>query len=426
MTLLSTIFYNNIDTNNFCLNKPKQNRDITINIDVSNEEGYFCYFYFSRLNLKSGYDYKIKFKLFKEILENIFLTETLKTNIINIFCKLQRVFFSLSKFTYIWKYKRATIKVNDDLSLNTIDITKKNIFVLFQDNSKYLFVSNDLINIINKNLSNSPGFFAEPLTIKNPYNNIVLNNSTLYNIYFFLKFRVCNVPILFELFFKSNFNLKNFVYDDECIIRNINIDNYVKFSDNKTLHNQIKYMLNENIDIMHKIIVHKDFPKNLLIKIFRPYLYLYISSKFQILGTIKRHNSNKILRNKLHDFAKFNPLFGRKKLNINRKFGKIKGPLSLEYNDKHINFYNPQIFKEYQEDFELDEITESDEASESESDEATESIQESIQESNLQRQFYIEDDDDTEEDDAEEDAEEDVENEDAEEDDNYSNDDTIN
>ena len=71
----------------------------------------------------------------------------------------------------------------------------------------------------------------------------------------------------------------------------------------------------------------------------RPYLHLFITYKFQIVGTTKKQNSLSILRKKLHDFAKFNPLFGRQIVKVNKIFGKISGPVSFEYNDKHINFY---------------------------------------------------------------------------------------
>jgi len=338
MTLLSNIFKNNETIcNYFNKNKNKILYDLTINIEVSEEEGFFCYYYFSNFYFRK---FDEKLKIFKELNDNIFINDELKINLQNIFCKLQKTYFAFLKIYYLWKYKKAVIQVNHDLSLNPIDINKKNVFILFQENSKYLFTSNDLINIINTNLSNSPGFFCNPLSTKNPYNNIILSHCDLYNIYFFLKYKVCNLPILFELFFKSNFDLKEFAYHNECVIRSIKIDNFVKSSDNDTLYKSILKMIKENSDIMHKIKIDKDFPKDLLIKIMRPYLNLYIISKFFIIGTDKRNLSLLFLRKKIYKFAKFNPNFGRKKLKINEIFGRIIGASEIIFDDRHINFYN--------------------------------------------------------------------------------------
>ena len=365
MPLLSEILNKHIDSDKFFDNK--ENFEITINIEVLDEEGYFCYYYFSRLYYnKEGI--KCKLRIFKEIEDNIFLVKNVKKNLQNIFCKLQKVYYGFAKLAYLWRYKKATYKVTDDLSLNPIDIHKKNVFVLFQNNSKYLFVANDLINIINTNLSHSPNFFCDPLWIKNPYNNIELSSTDLYNIYFFLKLKMCNVPILFELFFKSKFCLKLFAYDNECVIRSIKIDDYVKSSDNPTLYKSIMVMLSTHKNIMHNIKIDKEFPRELLIKIMRPYLHLYITSKYAIIGTEKRYIAGMLLKKKLHDFAKFNPLFGRKKIITNHFFNRML-PISVTFNDNHIDFYKePEPEPEPEPEFDF-EYEESDNVVDSEDDE---------------------------------------------------------
>jgi len=50
--------------------------------------------------------------------------------------------------------------------LNPLNIYDKNTFILIQNKSKYLFSVNDLVSIIETALSNSPNFFAEPLSPK--------------------------------------------------------------------------------------------------------------------------------------------------------------------------------------------------------------------------------------------------------------------
>ena len=92
----------------------------------------------------------------------------------------------------------------------------------------------------------------------------------------------------------------------------------------------------------------------------RPYLHLYITSKYAVVGTEKKYISAIILKKKLHDFAKFNPLFGRKKIITNHFFNKIL-PISVTFNDKHIDFYKepepepePEFNFEYEESSDID------------------------------------------------------------------------
>jgi len=334
MPLLSEILNEHIHATNFLYKR--EGIDFVINIEVSEELGYYFYFYFSRI-YSDGI--KNRLKILKELDDNIFINESLKLQLQEIFCKIQKTYYSFSKLAYIWRYKTSKILVDNDLSLNPIDINKKNVFVLFQNNSRYLFTTNDLINIINTNLSNSPNFFCNPLWPKNPYNNILFSNADFYNIYFFLKFKVYNVPLLLELFFKSNFNLTDFAFHNECVIRSFKIDNYVKSSDNDTLYKNITKMMSENIDITNNIKISPEFPKDLLVQIMRPYLHLYIISKFYIIGTEKWSSSERILRRKLNNFALYNPLFGRKTVKIKNIFGKITEEPYVIFNDKHINFH---------------------------------------------------------------------------------------
>ena len=251
MPLLSDILNNHIHAS--CFTNVIAGIDFTINIDVSDEEGFYFYYYFSKIYING---IKNRLITLKELDDNIFLGVNNKLRLQEIFCKLQKTYYAFSKLAYIWRLKKSKIAVDNDLSLNPIDINNKNIFILFQNGSRYLFTSNDLINIINTNLSNSPNFFCLPLWSKNPYNNIPFTHANFFNIYFFLKFKVCNVPILFELFFKSNLNLQDFAFHNECVIRSFKIDNFVKSSDNDTLYKNIIKMMTENIDIMHNIRIH--------------------------------------------------------------------------------------------------------------------------------------------------------------------------
>lgn len=295
---------------------------------------------------KKEYSLKIKFKYFIDQINNIFLTKEQKEDFINIFYKIQKTYFLLSRFAYIYKYKKAKIAVEFDLCLNPIDINNKNSICLLQDKYKYYFRINDLINIIDTALSNSPMFFSEPLISKNPYNNVPFNKSTLYNIYFNIREKTYIIPELIHKFFLSNFDLNKFEKEFEYLIRDHAIQKYIKNSDTDSLYNSALSMIDyyNNIDYSNnnKINIHTNFPKKKLVYVMRPYLFLYYSYKYSLIIT-KKNNSKNILYKKLREFYIFNPSFGRQQVKVQYLFcknNKRKYKNIYSYNDKHINFYD--------------------------------------------------------------------------------------
>ena len=84
-----------------------------------------------------------------------------------------------------------------------------------------------MIQIIDTSLTNAFMFFSEPMPIKNPYNNLPFNKSTLYNIYFFIKFNTRLYPELLIKFYNCSFNLTEFKHANEYLLREYSIRNFV-------------------------------------------------------------------------------------------------------------------------------------------------------------------------------------------------------
>ena len=287
-----------------------------------------------------------KYKFFYDTL-NGFLINGHETEFINYFCKIQKTYNILNRFVFNYKYKKAKIVTDTDMFLNKLHINDKNIICIFQDNSKYLFNINDLIRISYTSLTNAYMFFSEPLPIKNPYNNIPFKKSDLYNIYFFIRHKTNLYPDLYFHFFNCDFNLSNFKYKNEYILRDYSIRNYVYTNSADTLvpeiRKMIKYYNNYCIkgSIKNKIEIDEEFPEDVLVKIFKPYLFLYLTSNNAFVGFIRHQNRVSFIRN-MHRFYKFNPKFGRKIVRVQYKLGakfgrKICGK-RVEFKDAHIKF----------------------------------------------------------------------------------------
>ena len=275
-----------------------------------------------------------KFKILKNVLENIFLKQEIKNDFLNIFCNTQKAYKALSKFAYIIKFKKSNIKINTDLFLNPINENSKNIIYILQNNNRFLFCLSDLINIINNSLSNSSNFFSNPLVIKNPYNNIAFNKSTLYNIYFLIKKNYNIIPILFHNFFLSNFNIKLFQINNECLLNEFSINKYIDNLNVNELVKKIKIMLKNSI-YGKFLVIDKDFPILKLIETMKPFLYLYIHSNYSV-NENRRIIYEKKFNYKLKKFISLNRVFGRKIININN----ITNKKNVSFVDSYININN--------------------------------------------------------------------------------------
>jgi len=328
----------NTDNNIFSSNYDKT--------DITDEN---CKLFFN-IFLNNEINTKNKFKFFYENLNNILLKN--KNKFIDYFCKIQKTYNVLNKFIYIYKFNKAKIVVNMDMALNEIKINQKNVLCVFDGNAKYLFLANDIINIIDTALTNNFSFFAQPVCVKNPYNNLPFLKSTLYNMYLFIKFNTYLVPPLFFYFFYCNFNLSYFTYKYEYLLREASIQNYVFKSPSNILIKETKKMIEEYNDYCKKnfknniIVIDKDFPQNKLIKIMRPYLLIYFNSNYSLLP-YKKIEMRNMLRMLLLKFNKYNPQFGRKKYKILMGYNKndkkcIVGKI-IEFNDKHISFNNKKF-----------------------------------------------------------------------------------
>ena len=308
---------------------------------------------FFQIFLNTPYTTKHKFDFYNKTNKNPFLNEITKQKFNDMFYKIQRTYGAFNMLKRVFSYKYSKSNANTDMELNEIVEGGKNVICLHHKNGKYLFKINDLLKIINNSLTNSHYFFSEPIAIKNPYNNLPFDKSNLYNIYFFIKFNTCYKVDLFEKYFSVNFNLSEFYHQYEFLLREYIIKSYVNDSTQTQLRKHITNMLTE-FNKLHptmKFKIDDKFPDNVLIKIMKPYILLYITSLYSLVAIIKSNAFAK-LKYKLAQFYKFNPAFGRKTAVINHivagvnniNIAKKPKPHIKKYvfNDKHIDYFKTE------------------------------------------------------------------------------------
>jgi len=309
----------------------------------------FCLFE-KKLNVEN------KFKNLFETLDGFLLTDKKKQEeFIDYFCKIQKTYNTLNRLVYNYKFKKTKIVVNTDMGLNELNENDKNIISIIDNNSKYLFHVNDLIKIVNTSLTNSYLFFSEPKSVKNPYNNLPFNKATLYNIYFYIRYKTDYYPELLFKFFECNFNLTEFKFLNENLLREYTIENYVYKSPASIIEKDIRQMVLtfnlhcERVRVKNRILINEEFPTNKLVTIMKPYLFLYCKSLYSFHPQIKKQYSDYFKLSMLR-FNKFNPQFGRKRYKIlyktNKYFKKKICGKEILFDDNCVNFYDIQKQKE--------------------------------------------------------------------------------
>lgn len=344
-------------------------------------------------------------------LQNQFYTKDHWNQALDLFGKAQRTYHAFNRLAHLWKLSRATFKIKEDLSLQTIDPDRSQCITIYQDHALYLFTLADLINVIKSALSNCSNFFVKPLYPRNPYTNRPFSTSTLLNIYLAIKRSSFTMPVLFHLFFLAEFDIVKYGFDNEAIIRDVYIKNYVKTTNSIHLFVDVRDML-KRMDPRRRIRVHRDFPKDILVNIMRPYLELYFTYYFSISNTEKKLRSYHELKQKLNHFITFNPQFGRRimieQANDNIMISNVLhfrqgGPLKKRpiyisgFNMKHAMFHQSHYHNDNTEhslsDDEEDQEEEHDDNTETDNDEADEDNNDTIQDQDQEEPDGEEDDD---------------------------------
>lgn len=257
-----------------------------------------------------------KFTILNElILSNTNLNEQLINYYFINFCYSQKIYNIFRRFVLRVKLKYTKkFEISTDLCFNPFNSLKENMIISFiEKDTLYKFRISDIINIINKSLSNSLNFFADPLPIKNPYTNLPFCLSNLYNIYFRIKNSNYNMPILFHQFFISNFNLLNFQNNNECLIREKAINYFIK---DATLDEKYEYINKMFYSHYEQVLFEIDplFPKKNLVKTFDKYIYSFLLEEFSLNPYVRDTNRIKLNYN-LILFSQLNPNFGKRIIN---------------------------------------------------------------------------------------------------------------
>tara|TARA_B100000282_G_scaffold293274_1_gene268326 strand:+ start:572 stop:1957 length:1386 start_codon:yes stop_codon:yes gene_type:complete len=260
----------------------------------------------------SSFFYKKKFEVIKDFINNIFISVNIKRRLFQDFNKAQHLYHILKKFfNHIITRRYKIYDVSTDLKLNPlVGYDKRYIITIAENKVLYKFSIYDLLYVIQTNLTYTYALFVDPKFPRNPYTNLPFSIHNLYNIFYFAKKLDITLPILFHVFFKSNFDINKLVLNYESIIRDEIIKNFYKNSNITKKYNDIIDILNKYKRYNKNIIIHRKFPKEKVIEELQDILTIELYICYSYNPSKRLFNKNLMIK-RLKEFSKKNPLFGR-------------------------------------------------------------------------------------------------------------------
>jgi len=256
-----------------------------------------------------------KFDLYKECIDGMpFSSKNTKKLFIDKFNKFQKVYFGLIKFREVMKRKLYKPHITFDMKMTEITPTSRNCFIVCQNKKLYYFTITDLLNIFEHNLTAGDAFFVVPQYVKNPYNNIIFDKSTLYNIYFQYKFHTMYINKTMDCFFESDFDLSQLKDNHYCHLLKQYVKHYINNLSESDTVDEIHKMINAiNRSFKRKkdcIIICETFPKKLLIEALKDYLICFIQIKYS-LTFYEYFQKLSVFKANIVKFIIHNPIYGR-------------------------------------------------------------------------------------------------------------------
>jgi hypothetical protein len=257
-----------------------------------------------------------KFQILGSCMDNKFVIDNHIDDYLAIFCEAQRLYHSLSKFAFLYKYKRSKVQNEEDMMMTPIHIGDKNAISIYENNSRYLFRISEILNIVKTSLCNYvDGLeYIEPKPIKNPYTNIPFNKSSLYKMYFECAKNTVKIPELFRYYFLCNFSLSTLYTEYNPFLAKMAIKDFIKNSPINILYSKSIEMLSdveEFAEVNFKFTISPKFDKTLLVEVMKPYLELYLITVHS-MDNFYSNSCLEELKYKLKLLHTNNPTFGRK------------------------------------------------------------------------------------------------------------------
>lgn len=257
-----------------------------------------------------------KYQNLHRIQNNCFVSNEQKEEYSKLFTASQQVYMACRRLAFVHKYKKAVIGNTTDMLMNDIHEKERNVIKLYHFGSVFLFRKSEINRIVENSICNTEWMFANPNPVKNPFNNLPFSKANLYTLYFGIvdNMYLSKLPMVFYNYFLCEFNLKTFYEQNQSVIRDKGIHDYLKntevdelYSDILDMLDYVKLYTSDRI----RFDISKDCCKCCIVKVMKSYLKLYFTYRYSLNKYESQHAFYE-LRHKLFHLMEHNPTFGRK------------------------------------------------------------------------------------------------------------------
>lgn len=297
-----------------------------------------------------------KLCVFFHHITNSFASIKIKSLYFQVFYKAQHAYHVLQRFVTKCKYKQChNFGYHYDLCFNHLSEYKESMLCnVYDENTKniHTFALPDLIKLINKSLLYQEFSKPQPKTICNPFTNLPFKPHVLYNIYFKIMDSPISTPILFQLFFKSEFDIMTFYMKNECYVREC-VARYVSKNIMQNMKETYIYDMLDMYNNYHRLNIHTSFPSDILINAFEDILEQFVLT-LHLPDSYNKYESERVVIKYINDFYRNNKMFGRKqylndtykhKFIPNSPFNQVEQHINGKFFFYHKNFTKPNIKK---------------------------------------------------------------------------------
>jgi len=243
----------------------------------------------------------------------------------DVLAKTRRTRFVLQRFFRGYLPRRPKEICNKvDFSMTPIsEIKPALLFYSEEQGKRYAFVVSDLLNIVKQALTHNIDIHSAPRHVLNPFTRSPFRNETLY--LFFLKVHESHfmMPMLFYRYVKVGFDLKMFLTQNDCMLREYAIRSCVNTMPHQELNVEIRTMLNEIRVFDVASACYKTILPNVAllpataITQFKPWLHMYYVYQYSLSPALREKSYKKLIQFMV-EFIRENPEFGRVKKGVVR------------------------------------------------------------------------------------------------------------
>ena len=258
----------------------------------------FCYSYYSNI--------EYKYKNILKLINSTIITKEKRDEYINFIANYNKHVNCFINIQRKWKYSKCKKYDNEyDMTL-TVPLSSykdSELFSFVQNNTIYTFTVSDILKVIQTSLLNSEYCTEKPKKPKNPYNNLIISRTILFNLYIHCKIHNIIIPYFVNEFYKCGFWLRSFACRNNFKLSENAIKNHIYYSSTDELYEEIfnmfeylddeefiaNYNIAENIQLLGPHIACESYKKrmnNICKKMLEPYfMHLYKVQHDAILNT---------------------------------------------------------------------------------------------------------------------------------------------